>query len=113
MRFSTLVFATLLSLGQAHPVERRNDHTELEIPATSSDDIQTSYGKPFAVYQPKAFIISMFKYERDPWLRAMDLVHNTNYTICQMTTGEGEINAASSFSVLTLSPLFDLSKTYL
>lgn len=128
MRFSTLVFATILALGQAHPVEKRNEHTELEISATTNNDFQTSYGKPFAVYQPKAFIISMFMPERDPWLKAMDFVRNitipglapiyptihctTNYTICQMTTGEGEINAASSVTSLTLSPLFDLSKTY-
>lgn len=70
----------------------------------------------------------MFSLERDPWLKAMDFVHNitipglspvypdihctTNYTICQITTGEGEINAASSISALTLNPLFDLTKTY-
>lgn len=128
MKFSNLIFATILALGLAQPVEKRNEHTELEISASTNNDLQTSYGKPFAVYQPKAFIISMFIFERDPWLESMDFVHNitipglspihptiyctTNYTICQMTTGEGEINAASSVTALTLSPLFDLSKTY-
>ena len=85
MRFSTLVFATLLSLGRAHPVEKRNEHTELEISATTNNDFQTSYGKPFAVYQPKAFIISMFIYERDPWLKAMDFVHNIPSQDCHLS----------------------------
>lgn len=128
MRFSSLVFASILALGQARPLDKRNKHTELEISASTNNDLQTSYGKPFAVYQPKAFVISMFKYERDPWLEAMDFVHNitipglspiyptiyctTNYTVCQATTGEGDINAAATVASLTLSPLFDLSKTY-
>lgn len=132
MRFTTLVslaatFTSILSF----PIEKRAINVTAiaeEIPDSGDDDIQTSYGKPFAVYQPKAFIVSMFELERDPWLKAMDFVHNitipglspvyptlhctTNYTICQITTGEGEINAAASISALTLNPLFDLTKTY-
>ncbi len=69
----------------------------------------------------------MFTYETI-WLQKLDFVHNitvpglsplfptvhcvTNYSICQFVTGESEINAATSVSALTLSPLFDLSKTY-
>lgn len=61
-------------------------------------------------------------------VKSIDFVHNitvpglspvyptihctTNYTICQITTGEGEINAASSMTALALNPLFDLTKTY-
>lgn len=33
-------------------------------------------------------------------------------SVCQLTTGESEINAASTISALMLSPLFDLKKTY-
>ncbi|EIM89098.1 purine nucleoside permease [Stereum hirsutum FP-91666 SS1] len=33
-------------------------------------------------------------------------------TICQLVTGEAEINAASTISALAHSPLFDLTKTY-
>lgn len=76
---------------------------------------------------PKVLIISMFEYE-EVW-SALDL--NTNYTlpglsplypaihcnkageICQMTTGEAEINAAVSVTSMLLSPVFDFSKTYL
>jgi purine nucleoside permease len=33
-------------------------------------------------------------------------------SVCQLTTGESEINAASTISALMLSPFFDLKKTY-
>lgn len=33
-------------------------------------------------------------------------------SVCQLTTGESEINAASTITALMLSPLFDLKKTY-
>ncbi|KAG2733940.1 hypothetical protein G9P44_003465 [Scheffersomyces stipitis] len=137
MKFSAiLAVASVLSAAVAHPLQHKRaiNDTALEeaIPASTGkktgDNIQTSYGKPFAVYQPKAFVISMFELERDPWLKALDFIHNitipglsplyptihctTNYTICQVTTGEGEINAASSVTALTLNPLFDLTKTY-
>lgn len=139
MKLSTLftlatTISTLTTFTIASPVvvveKRAINETALaeDIPTTKNNHAQTSYGKPFAIYQPKAFIISMFSLERDPWLKAMDFVHNitipglspvypdihctTNYTICQITTGEGEINAASSISALTLNPLFDLTKTY-
>jgi purine nucleoside permease len=36
----------------------------------------------------------------------------SNYSICQITTGESEINAASTITALCLSPLFDLTKAY-
>ncbi|KAL9124157.1 MAG: hypothetical protein Q9217_006485, partial [Psora testacea] len=40
-------------------------------------------------------------------------VHCTeNYDVCQIITGESEINAASSITALTFSPLFDFTKTY-
>lgn len=35
-----------------------------------------------------------------------------DYSVCQITTGEAEINAAASITALYLSPLFDLTKTY-
>ena len=37
---------------------------------------------------------------------------NEDFSVCQVTTGEGEINAANSISALALSPVFDLQKTY-
>ncbi|CUM65697.1 uncharacterized protein PRCAT00003345001 [Priceomyces carsonii] len=128
-----LVSVAIASIAVAHPldvVKRYINTTELEddIPDSSKGDAQTAYGKPFAIYQPKAFIVSMFEYEREPWLDALDFAHNisipglsplypdiyctTNYTVCQVTTGEGDINAAATLSALTLNPLFDLTKTY-
>ncbi|ODV79067.1 purine nucleoside permease [Suhomyces tanzawaensis NRRL Y-17324] len=130
MKFSTFALSFLACLCNAHPFKREINGTQLsnDIPPTTANDLHSSYGKPFAIYQPKAFIVSMFELERDPWLKELDFVHNitlpglspayptlycsTNYTICQITTGEGEINAASTITALTLNPLFDLSKTY-
>jgi purine nucleoside permease len=37
---------------------------------------------------------------------------NSDYSICQVTPGEAEINIASSITALYLSPIFDLTKTY-
>ena len=40
-------------------------------------------------------------------------VHCTDaHDVCQLTTGEGEINAATTIMALTLNPNFDLTKTY-
>ena len=79
---------------------------------------------------PKIFIISMFDSEADVWYENMPSLYNQNITIrgasplfpdahctkagdvCQLTTGEGEINAASSVSALLFSPHFNLTKTY-
>ncbi|SGZ52333.1 CIC11C00000005443 [Sungouiella intermedia] len=131
MKFSNLVAAAALTLGAtAHPLEKRKTNaTEaaLEDVTTKSDDLKTSFGKT-AIFQPKVFVINMFRNEAKPWLSSLDFAHNitlpglspeyptihcsTNFSICQMTTGEGEINAASSMTALGLSPIFDLTKTY-
>lgn len=37
---------------------------------------------------------------------------NADGSICQVTTGEAEINAAATISAVVLSPYFDLAKTY-
>ena len=80
---------------------------------------------------PKFVIISMFPPEGEVWygIPEFDLLAN-NVTlpglsplfpavhctkegdICQLTTGEAEINAASSISALVLSPRFNLTSTY-
>ncbi|KAG7666148.1 uncharacterized protein J8A68_000306, partial [[Candida] subhashii] len=120
--FNLLVAGCLLGSALSQPIKHKSNDE------TTNHNVQTSHGKPFAIYQPKAFVISMFELERDPWLQSMDFVQNitvpglspmystihctTNYTVCQITIGEGEINAAASMTALTLSPLFDLTKTY-
>lgn len=97
-------------------------------PNTTANSMEAGYGKPYAVFRPQIFIVSLFELEREPWVKTLDFKHNitipglsplypeiyctTNYTICHVTTGEGEINAASTITALGLSPLFDLSKTY-
>jgi len=78
---------------------------------------------------PRVLIISMFAPEQDVWLDCLQLtVHNITVPglsplypgvrcdekgwICQMTTGEAEINAATSTTALFFSDLFDFRKTY-
>ena len=81
---------------------------------------------------PKVVIISMFSPEAEVWwefaefdLLAQNItvpglsplfpdVHCTaNGDICQVVTGESEINAAGTVGAFSLSPKFDLTKTYL
>lgn len=113
MKFSLLAAAATFASALAQPI------------STDGDLVVTS---GTAVFQPKVFVVTMFELETAPWLEALDLAHNitipglsplyptihctTNYSVCQMTAGEGEINAAASLSALALSPLFDLSKTF-
>lgn len=70
----------------------------------------------------------MFQPEEEAWTSKINFVHNLpipglhplypnvhcteNYDICHFTTGEGEINAASSVAFLISNPTFDFSKTY-
>lgn len=84
--------------------------------------------KPIA---PKFMIISMFTPEAEVWYDIPDfnlLAHNItlpglsplfpaihcsdDYSVCQVVTGESEINAASTITSLVLASQFDLTKTY-
>ncbi|QSZ31070.1 hypothetical protein DSL72_000631 [Monilinia vaccinii-corymbosi] len=93
-------------------------------------------GSVACVVKPKVFIVSMFSPEADIWyenshpsgtignLLAKNItvpgfsplfpqVHClADGSVCQLTTGESEINAASTITALTLSPAFDLTSTY-
>lgn len=118
MRFSSAAVSTLLAAGPA-------------LAACAKTNVTTSTDK----ITPKAFIISMFSPEADVWyenlpssglgdLLAVNIstpglsmlfphVHCTqNHEICQVTTGEAEINAAATISAVVLSDKFDLSETY-
>lgn len=123
MRFFSVVTSTLLAAGPvlAACAKRTVPKTDVE---TSTDKIA-----------PKFFIISMFSPEADIWyenlpssglgdLLAVNIstpglsmlfphVHCTeDLQICQVTTGEAEINAAATISAVTLSDKFDLTETY-
>ncbi|CAI6340776.1 unnamed protein product [Periconia digitata] len=89
-------------------------------------------------HTPKIFIISLFTPEATTWythapsnssISSTNLLSNNitlpllsplfpsihctpTHEICQLVTGEAEINAATSLTALLLSPLFNLSKTY-
>lgn len=96
---------------------------------TSTGEISVgSPGKSGSIFKPKVFVVNMFSYEETLWIANLDLsvnitvpmlsplyphVHsNENFTVMSFTTGEGEINAASSITALLMSPLFDFSETY-
>lgn len=73
-------------------------------------------------------VVNMYYKEEDAWIRNLDLMHNIsvpllspeypyvhsndNFTIMSVTTGEGEINAATTIAALCMSPLLDLTETY-
>ncbi|ODV96147.1 hypothetical protein PACTADRAFT_2444 [Pachysolen tannophilus NRRL Y-2460] len=125
-----ICLATVLVGG--HPLNFKRDQvssTTSTIVATSTDGaIKVAYGRTGAIFKPKAFVINMFSNEQEPWIEGLNMVYNisipglsplypeihcvANYSICQVTTGEAEINAASTITALTLSPLFDLTETY-
>ncbi|KAJ5787893.1 hypothetical protein N7457_002883 [Penicillium paradoxum] len=94
----------------------------------ASDTAQQGSNKPIA---PKVFIVSMFPPEAKAWWNIPEfnlLAHNItipglsplypdvycteDYEVCQLITGEGEINAAATVTSVAFSPLFDLTKTY-
>lgn len=80
------------------------------------------------IIKPKVFIVTMFEPEEKVWTSKINFTHNItvlglspmypnvhcteDFSICHFTTGEGEINAASSVAFLLSSSKFDLSKTY-
>ena len=87
--------------------------------------------KRAAVIKPKVFIIDMFGPEADIWYGAPEFnllaqnvsviglsplypeVHCTkDSSVCQVVTGESEINAATTITALVRSPKFDLTTTY-
>lgn len=134
MKFASVFSAAALVASVfSQPVQldkkQLNATEEYESDVTnSSTSLKTLFGKPFAIFQPKVFIINMFLSEAEAWLDSLEFSQTidlpglspvyptvscvSNYSICQVTTGEGEINAAASITALGLSPLFDLSHTY-
>lgn len=106
--------AGFVSLSSATPLAERSD-----------------VAKRAAPIAPKVVIISMFEPEGAVWwgikefnLLAQNVtlpglsplfpeVHCTaSGDVCQVITGESEINAASTISALVLSPKFNLTKSY-
>ncbi|KAJ6119169.1 hypothetical protein N7523_003449 [Penicillium sp. IBT 18751x] len=82
-------------------------------------------------WAPKVFIVSMFEPEAEAWWNIPEfnlLAHNISlpglsplypdihctedHEVCQLITGESEINAATTVTSVAFSPLFDLTKTY-
>lgn len=101
--------------------------SKLPSPVQSAGLNETMYND-FKLYTPKMFVINMFTLEEGPFLEYYDFVNEItipglspiynsihcteDYELCQVTTGEGEVNAASTLTAISLSPYFDLSKTF-
>ncbi|GJN89078.1 hypothetical protein Rhopal_002052-T1 [Rhodotorula paludigena] len=111
----------LLTLGLAG--------SSLAAPAPASAPVvEHALASREVVIKPKVMIISMFTPEREVWLEPLKLEVDYPYmgasplfpyvscdrerTTCIVTTGEAEINAASTIMALTLSTQFDLTSTY-
>ncbi|OAP64641.1 hypothetical protein AYL99_00613 [Fonsecaea erecta] len=106
--------AALAPMSAASPIEQRSDLVKRAAPIS-----------------PKVVIISMFAPEAEVWygIKEFDLlaqnitvsglsplfpeVHCTaKGDVCQVVTGESEINAASTISAFVHSPKFNLTKSY-
>ncbi|APA12477.1 hypothetical protein sscle_09g072470 [Sclerotinia sclerotiorum 1980 UF-70] len=93
--------------------------------------VKSASGSNSELITPKVFIVDMFSDEGEAWygIPEFDIlarnitvpgisplfpqVHCTaDGEICQVITGEGEINAAVTINSIAYSPLFDLTKTY-
>lgn len=117
-------YALASSIPAIRPgIKHRGRSTQIQIPLSPH--------KCNSGIKPRVFIISMFDSEEEAWYSIPDFnildqnisvpglsplfpnAHCTsNGTVCQMTTGQGEINAAASMTALWMSNCFDLTSTY-
>lgn len=126
MRFSTSLASASLSLSVLFTAVSASVIAQPAIAAPSVEERSLEY-----VVKPKVMIISMFSPEAEIWygipefdLLAVNItlpgasplfpyVHCTaDGDVCQVVTGESEINAAVTISSLVRSPRFDLTSTY-
>ncbi|PQE15780.1 purine nucleoside permease protein [Rutstroemia sp. NJR-2017a BBW] len=141
MRTSTLLHclagigcATAAAKPYGKKFEKKDIHVSVQ--ADGLDVTLDIKNTTASVVKPKVFIISMFSPEADIWYENSNtegsignlLAKNITVpgfsplfpqahcledgSVCQLTTGESEINAASTITALTLSPAFDLTSTY-
>ena len=132
MRFLLPLLAYLLaveaSLIPKHRAEKYSRNVKSQL--RTRHVRERSLDKRATKISPKIFIVSMFDSEADVWYENMPSLYERNITIpgasplfpdahctssgevCQLTTGEGEINAAASISALLFSPRFNLTQTY-
>ncbi|VEU19382.1 DEKNAAC100900 [Brettanomyces naardenensis] len=113
-----------------HPGNVTFNHTltyDVPFPAQTVGLNASMYEK-YEIYHPKVFVINMFSLEQEPFMETFNFTHNItipglspvypeihctkDYSLCQVTTGEGEINAAVTITSLSTNPSFDLSQTF-
>lgn len=99
-----------------------------ELAPVATAGLNETLYKENSKYSPKVFIVNMFSYEEEPFLLAYDFVHeitipglspvyntincDADYELCQITIGEGEVNAAVTLTALSLSTSFNLTSTF-
>jgi purine nucleoside permease len=115
-----VALSALLFIAAASPVIATNTNPQINSRRYATNKIK-----------PKVFIISMFTPEEEVWFGIPEfdiLAQNITVlgfsplfpsahctadgSVCQLVTGEAEINAAVTVTALVLSPLFDLTSTY-
>ncbi|GAA6009236.1 hypothetical protein JCM11491_004240 [Sporobolomyces phaffii] len=129
MLFKSLLGAALATTALAAPTFGQLAEANVTSTANSTTASNpTSTANSTGPYEPKVMIVSMFTPEREVWLQPLNLTQNVTfkgasplfphvacneaYSTCIVTTGEAEINAASTIMALTLSSEFNLTKTY-
>lgn len=126
MKFSTICTTLASSLALVSAAQPKHKRSVKSAGVAIPD--QVSVYKCSDAISPKVVIISLFEPEMAVWHEHIEFTHNItipglsplfphvfcteNYDLCQIVTGESEINAASTTSALLLSPIFDVSKTY-
>lgn len=117
MRFAVATaFAALVGLAVASPT-----------PSNSGNSVRGNTGNGQKI-APKVFVFSMYD-DEDVWTDRIALTTNVTVPglsplfpnvhcnaageICQLITGEAEINAACTVTALLFSDLFDFTSTYL
>ncbi|KAH3660213.1 hypothetical protein OGAPHI_007418 [Ogataea philodendri] len=124
---TSLLSLALAAVGQAYSSGSASASATSFYPVKTAGLNETVY-EELEIYKPQVFIINMFSYEAEPFLEEFKLVHNVsipglspiypeihcnhNYSLCEVITGEGEINAATTITALSLNPTFDLTDTY-
>ncbi|CAD6891837.1 unnamed protein product [Tilletia laevis] len=120
-------------MASTYPLSRAGISTENGRQGSFTDVLLTprTFLDSVLAVRPKILIVNMFALEASVWLEQFSpSLYSRNITVpglspvfpqvhctakadvCQVTTGEGQINAAATMSALFLSSKFDLRKTY-
>lgn len=130
--FGTIVLSLVLAIEASRtrsPGQKQRRHGGKALLPLTRRDVR-SLPKRTDIIAPKVFIVSLFDSEADVWYEHMPTLLDQNITVpglsplfpdthctstsevCQLTLGEGEINAATSLTALIFASTFNLTSTY-